>query len=125
MDPSQFDRLMQFFRSMEPTLKQIASPTYTLTQAQDWPLLLIMFSVIAFLLMIIIGMIGVLWKNTGERLDKDNTVVHARINKLEAEHLVDVKSIIEELKTTHKEIEKCRAHCYYGRRKEDIDDLTD
>ncbi len=120
-----YEKIFEQLQQMTPALKELAKPSYTLTQAQDWSMLLTMFGIIAFLLMIVIAMIGFLWKTTSSRLEKDNGIVHLRITELEKEHKDDMREAATEFKTIKLEIDKCRAHCYYGRRREDVEPSTD
>ena len=74
LDPAQFKEAITI-------LKEIAHPQYTLTGAQDWGMLLAMFSVIAFLLVIVIAMIGFLWNHMQNSVDKNFEAVWAEIRR--------------------------------------------
>jgi heme/copper-type cytochrome/quinol oxidase subunit 2 len=60
MTPEQWNELIIVFRAL-------ATPKYTLTGAQDWPMLIALFAVIVFMLGVIITMIAFMWKNTDSK----------------------------------------------------------
>ena len=79
MEPDQFKELMVM-------LKLLASPDFTITSAKDWPILLVLGSVL-------LGAIGAMWMDLKSSL-KDN--------KREREKAID---------DVWEEIRRCQEHC--------------
>jgi hypothetical protein len=100
MTPEQFERLIKLIEKM-------SSPSYTITGAQDWPILVVVGA-------ILLAAIALMWADL-KSLIKDNKI------EWKDQLTAHVKENTNDLDDTWEEIRRCQANCcdFGGRRRSD------
>lgn len=105
----------QIADALQAIAAKLTPPTYTITGAADWPILLALGGVVSFLLVVLIAVVGFMWKGLESSLKEWRKEMRGEMKEQINLLWVETRKITADFQKAdagiHQEMKECKEKC--------------